>query len=61
MASIMDLAVQGGVVTVIGLVIFFAVFDGANRDSWSATVVALVVLIPLVIAAVAVIRIISDI
>jgi multisubunit Na+/H+ antiporter MnhB subunit len=61
MASIMDLAIQGGVVTVIGLVIFFAVFDGANTDSWGTTVLALVVLIPLVIAAVAVIRIISDI
>lgn len=60
MASIMDLAVQGGVVTVIGLVIFFAVYDGANRDSWSATTSALVILIPVVIAAVAVIRIISD-
>lgn len=61
MASIMDLAIQGGVVTVIGLVIFFAVFDGANTESWGVTVLALVILIPLVIAAVAVIRIISDI
>lgn len=61
MASIMQLVVGAGVVTVIGLVIFYAVYDGAQKATWSSSVTSLVLLIPLGVAAVAVIAIVNNI
>ena len=61
MSSIMELAVGAGVVTIIALVIFYAVYDGANRDSWSTSVTSIIGLIPLGVSAVALVLIVRQI